>query len=679
MITATEPAQRLVQAKAIYENTYDHYERHGYFREVEEDLRYRHGRQWSAADLKILHEQRRPALVFNLVAARCRHLCGAHEDNLEEPVAVPVGPEDRLQAELLNHLRDRIYGELEATDLEAEAFEQGIEAGIHSISVDALPHPDDPEQIEVVFHPHGPWDVMWDPASERRDRRDARFNFVCRWLSRSEFKAEFPEHAGVVDEVFNSFSGAGPTIPRDNAPQAPSARGDAYRHRRELLYYDRHRDQVRLIRIEFKYSERVTVAKDPVTGEAIEVEDAEHLRLLRAVAREGELAVESYWRESYRWLQFIGDKILYDDEQPIPLDEWSLASFICHLDEHQLPYGVIRAARDPQDEVNKRYSQTLHLMTQQTQPGSYAEEWAVVDKTQFEKAQKMAGSAAYLRRGGLGAIRERQVPTFPDGAAQLHQGALRLLDIIMGVTADEIMEPRGIPEAAATAQLKHRQSLLMMRPILRAFGTFQRQLFRKLVKIITLSMPDAQIAALLGNSERFQVQDGMVMDRTTQKVAPLRSIRDVRYQIDVRPAEENSTERMIGLQLALQLLQLQVPFPPDVLVDLLPYPAEMRDRIRAFARQQQEMQARSSQAEMEAAMEQLAKQYGLEKADRAIAASKVDEAKRHNLALEAIQTMKVTGGQTLDLQRLSLDQKQQVLDFALELLGQTNPPASAGA
>ena len=680
MIDGTDAPARLAQAKALYERAYDHYETHGYFSALEEDARYRHGKQWGAADLKILQAQKRPALVFNLIASRVRHLCGAHEDNLEEPVAVPVGPEDRLQAEVLNHLCQRIYDELDGKDLEAEAFEEGVELGASHVLVDAMPHPDDPSQIEVSLHPLGPWDVLWDPACERRDRRDARYNVACRWLSRSEFKAEFPDHAESVDRIFETFAGTGPTIPRDNAPQDPRRRAQDYQNRRELLYYDRHRDQVRLVRIEYKHSELVRVARDPVTGEAQEV-DAERLRLLRAVAGDS-LEVESYWRESYRWLQFVGDEVLYDDAQPIPLDEWSVASFICFQDEHKVPYGVIRGARDPQDEVNKRYSQTLHLITQQTQPGTYAEEWAVIDRDQFEKSLKMAGATGWLKRGGLAGIKERQIPTLPEGSAQLHQAALRLFDLLMGVQADELMEPRGIPEAAATAQLNHRKSMLTMRPILRAFRVFQRQLFRKRVALIVGAMPDHQIAELLGNAERWVVRDGMVTDQTTGQTAALGSIRDVRYQIDVRAAEENTTDRMLGLQLALSLIQMQVPFPPDVLADLLPYPAEMRDRIRAFVREQQQQQGQQAQVEMRQAMEQLAREYGLEKADRAIAASKVDETKRHNLALEAIASMKFAGGQQIDVHKLTIEEQQQILDYALALMAQRTretQPASAGA
>lgn len=679
MLTAEDPQDRLLQAKSFYEHTWDQYERCRWFDEVQTDEQFYNGQQWADEDLAYLRRQRRPALVFNIIQSKLLHLIGAHEDNLEVPIAAPVGIEDHMIADVLNHIRDRIWSEIDGSDVDAEVWESGVVCGIGSAAIDAMPDPDDPSQLRICLYPISPYEVMWDPASERRDRSDARFVFWHRWLSRTEFKQEYPEFAGRIDEIFTERFGGGASAAHWLAVSSvPSARVADARDGRGVLYYDRHRDQVRVIRMEYKASTKRTFALSPTSGAMREVSPGE-LRIMRELAPEIESTTN--WSTEYRWLEFVGDQILFDEASPLPIDGFSITSNVCHLDHRNMPYGKVRQLRDPQSEVNKRMSQTLHLLVQQTQPGLLAEQDAFVNEADAEQQMKMAGSIVKLKTGALGQgkVKERTVPALPDAPLQIHQQAIRLIDLISGIWSDQLMEPRGVPEAAATAQLKHRQSLLAMRPVMRGFAAYQRGVFRKIVQIVVRAMPDEQISALLGNAERYQVRGHEILDQATGKSAALGSMRDLRYNIELRPAEENSSQRLMELQTLIELHTGGLPVDPNVIIDYLALPSDRKEQMRAYVRAQAEGAARSAEQSLAASLHQLEHEASMDVAERRLEAGQLAEKARHNKALEQIAQAKLGKDMTKFLADHTLEERRMALELVQELLTHvTSPHGGAG-
>lgn len=694
MISAKDEGGRLREARSIYERTCSHYETAKWVDEVDRDERYYHGDQWAAEDVEYLRKQKRPALTFNVIQSKLLHLIGSHEDNLQEPTVVGTGIEDAAMADVLNRLRSRVAADVEQMVVDAEVFENGIVCGIGNAAIDAMPDPADPARVKVVLRSLHPLEVLWDPAAERRDRSDARYVVLSRWLSRSEFRVEYPDHAEKIDEIWERLqSGTGLVTRTDPADRRID------QDRRTLIdmrYYDRHQDQVRVTRIEYRKAGRVRLAFDPETGASREVTpDVE--KALRAVAPDVEIG--DHWREEIRWIEFIGDAVLYDDVSPLPVNGFTVSSFVCHSDHRGLPYGKVRQLRDPQSEVNKRFSQMLYLLMQQSQPGVFAEVGAFVDARQAEESLKQAGSVTHLNTGGMQKIQPRPVPQFPDAPAMVHEHALKLLTQISGIWQDQLMEPRGVPEAAATAQLHYRQSLLAMRPVIRGFEQYQRQVALRVLELIVGIFPDEQIAEMLGNDERWQVRGRVVTDRQTGVQVPLSSIRDLKWQVELVPADENNTQRLLEMQMLVQLMGVGMPIDPEVVIEMMPLSADKQDRMRAFITAQREGAGRAAQAEAESAEKQLKTMAMLEAADRQIAAGKLAETTRHNKALEMLSGMKVgeakrsalasetvEGGKlAVDVHRASMERERMVQEIVMQVVaalqtgGPLMAPGDAGA
>ena len=106
------------------------------------------------------------------------------------------------------------------------------------------------------------------------------------------------------------------------------------------------------------------------------------------------------------------------------------------------------------------------------------------------------------------------------------------------------------------------------------------------------------------------------MNLETQQMVELRTMRDVRYRVEVRPAEENSSGRILELQTLMALQQNGVPVDPNVIIDYLSLPTDRKDQLRAFLAQHAKAQAAAAQQQVVASERQLSHQAEMDVADR---------------------------------------------------------------
>ena len=399
MIDAKTKKERLGQARKLFESALDQNE--DWFRECQEDLDFRHSRQWEPEDEQYLRRQNRPILTFNLIHAKIHHILGTLLDNVKESVIVPVGLEDQLQAEVLEFIRRSIYQESEMEMVDLRVFDDGVTTGIGNVAIDVAPDPKDESRLRFDITPIHPLELIWDPACDQMDKSDAAYLIWTRWLPVAQFKTEYPEFADQTDKLMNQASGdigLGYEEQGQSSGLHEAPRFWDYRPRRELLYYDRRREQIRVIHMEYILAKKETVA---ISRDGTRKVIPSSMRSTFEEQFPGEMAFETRWAEKTMWLEFIGNDILFDDESPMPFDGFSVVPFVSHADDQNKPYGKVRLLKDPQREFNKRYSQTLHLINSQVAPGIFAETNAIADEAAAEESMKIPGSVTYLEPGAL--------------------------------------------------------------------------------------------------------------------------------------------------------------------------------------------------------------------------------------------------------------------------------------
>jgi len=635
MITGDTKSERLSEARKLFEEAQDFWT--DWQSDAEEDLEFYHGDQWDYEDTQRLIEQKRPVLTYNVLQSKVNHLLGSQEDNAVDPIAMPVGADDQFLADVINQIKDQLYDSIEVDRIDGQVFEDAVVAGIGSVSIDAMPDPSDPTRLKITYDRVHPLEIMWDPASGRRDKGDAKYLSWSRWMGKSEFKVEYPDFADRADEIFARYTRGSDDWHRggtnDTSLQSTPS-NDGYMPRRSHLYFDSKRKEIRVIHLECMKPQRIVTAMDSM-GNSRTI-DA-RMRTVLSSGEDGErYTFSERWEEEVYWYEFVGEEMLFEDVSPQPFDGFSVRSFAYKSDEDNRPYGLVRLLKDAQREVNKRYSQVLHWITTQSAPGLLAEIEAVVDPQQAKESLKKAGDITWLNKGALanGRIQERSIPQFPDSVAKLQQNALAMLDLISNVHIDDMTEPRGIPEAAATTQLKHRRSLLSMKPVLREFHYFRRDVFIALMQSVVRWMSDQQIAEMIGNHERFVVKSGQITDKQTGATASIQSMRTLRTNVHLRPAESNNTQRIMDLQGLQMMGQSGIAVDPNVMFEMMGLDQSKTDRLKVFAESMKANSAKAEEENMENMRRQLDTMMQLESMDRRIKAAEVEEGARSNMANE---------------------------------------------
>lgn len=663
--------EKLEAARNEFEACISHYYEHSV--EAHRASRFYHNSggegQWEANDLEYLRKSGRPALTFNLVKPSVDTFVGMHDEAKRKAIARPAGGEDRFLADVLCAIVDCLDSRIGQEQIDEEVRLNGAVQGAYNCVYSVTRDPDDPSMMMVRADAINGHEILWDLTSETPDRNDAGYLFWSRWLTKSEFTREYPEHADEWDELVRrsdpdlgqSFNGSESASAGDGMDFFGFG-GNQSDSRYDRYYWDRRRNKIRIVHMQYKAAAKRHYIAGPTGVIRIPAEIRGHLE-------QRGVRVFSTWGEDLHWLEFIGTKVLYDKENPEPFEGFSAVPFSFHLDvEENVPYGMVRNLFDPQCEFNKSYSQSTDLISAQAKPGTIAEEDAIPDIDAFEEERSTPGGTAIVSKNALveGRVQQQKVPEFSPAAQMRLENSGKIIEKVTGISSDTDT-PAAHAEAAATVQIRFRKSYLKMRPAITNFERYQRQAYEKRVQIVCNAMPDEQIEAILGNHNKFRVRQGIVaeIDPETGQVlrtASLEDMRKLRYDIEFEMTAENATMRLMELQSLGELVRAGVDVPPELMLRKALSSRADRDTAEQHAKQM--ARAKSEAAEREAQV--MSEQVG---ATLQIEAGKAQETARHNQAEEALKAEKMTQDYNAKMAAVLERADKAEMDALLELFG----------
>jgi hypothetical protein len=592
-------------------------------REARDDFAFRDGAQWTPEEKRILAEERRPCLTFNLTKSSIDLIMGLNEDNRITHRCSPVEPSDGFLAEVLNDISEWIQETHNFNDEEDAALESAACSGRGYVAIDFVPDPKRFGEIimtEISVPVH---EIHFDPASRRRDWSDAGHVFWDRWLTESDFRIRYPKISNkkIVDFLDNSGK-SGPeavqrifeetsAYPADRQAGSEPDTSD-YSKPMDLEYYDKTKNMIRVIHCEYWYPYKRGFAFNPQTGEWTEF-DIKKLKEIKQSYEEEfkqDFVYETLMDKKVKWLQFTGNDILFDDISPMPYDGFSVVPLFIFMDASRRTanhYGIVRLLKDPQKEVNKRWSQTLNMLNQQVQTGVFAETDAFVNQQQAEQSMKEPGTITWLNSGALnaGKVKIREVPKFPDAPMQLEQYSQDIMKKISGINPDLLGQDRGRQEPGVVIRLRQQQGITLLKPLFRAVNNMKKALFKRQVSIIMTYMPDEQILRILGGNERYQIDasTGVITDSMTQSQAPLRDVRNLEYNIIGEEAPGNMSKRMLELSALMEMQGQGFPVPPEQIIEKMSISESEKTRWLQYMQQQSEAQQKQQEEAMQIQMQ----------------------------------------------------------------------------
>lgn len=631
--------------------------------------------QWPQELIAQLEEEGRPVNTMNLLINKVQSVVGMCEENREQCLVVGVGDEDRALADFVNAILRKVNKEINRDELESEMFEHATVRGEHALALDVERSPKNPTWVKFILNSIDAIDVDWDPGTVQRTRMDSRYVFWSRWVSKDDFKAEYPKFADKVDELFSSRNSS---MDFTNQFDSSALDLDDYAHRAFNLgfFVNQKTNELRIIRFEcrrpvkkrFALVEGEHVPVDEGTAEAIESRRKENPYLPQIV---------SAWDEEVYWVEFVRSMVLYKGPSQTPFDGYSLIPQVFFMDTAtSQAYGLIRHGRDPQQDVNKAFSQSLDHMMSAGKPGWVAEQGALLDKEAFEEDLQTGGSVAVVKDGAISGnqVKERLVTPFNEAVIQRLEQAIKLLDLVTGVvqTAES---PSRAAEAATTTALREKRSLRAIIKPMRLFQHAQAMLTKKLVETIGRSMPVDQMLAYAGDPERWVVDEttGALMD--TQRGVPLdlQSLRDVDVNLEFQSTPSSDLQRMNELGVLLQVAQLgQMPVEPEILASRLPLSRAEQEAFRKHIQEAAQAQAQTAQQQQQLATQQIMGEIERKMQEVQVKMAQVMETGRHNKQSEFSDFIL---GLLAILEKAEGTEKKMIMDAFKQLRGETQDVA----
>jgi hypothetical protein len=322
--------------------------------------------QWDERDIQELAERGQAALVFNVQAATVDWIIGTEKRTRVDFKVFPREEDDVKIADLKTKGL-KFLSDVNKTGFHRSlAFADAVKVGVGWLEDGARADPDE----EPVFSRYESWrNIIWDSSGVERNGSDWRYLFRWKWIDLDIAEAIWPDRkeklrkAAVAANLFGNeddddFWYLGQRY------QARDARGDVIGRRTfvsDTQTVNNRRARVRLIEAWYRMPEIEKV----MHGEAFDGEtyDAANPQHAQAVT-EGMASTFDRIKLKVRCAIMTEADLIQEMPTPYRHNRFPFTPIWCYLrGRDRMPYGVIRRTRDIQEDLNKRASKGLFLLS----------------------------------------------------------------------------------------------------------------------------------------------------------------------------------------------------------------------------------------------------------------------------------------------------------------------------
>jgi len=333
---------------------------------------YYDGKQWTSSERAALEKRGQPCITDNRTKDKVEYLLGFERQTRTDPKAYPRNPTDEQKADLATDALRYIAESEFFPQVKSRAFENKIVEGIGGCEVIVEPASRAGGNPRVRIR-QVRWDRFYrDPFSYAADFSDAQYMGVVVWMDVERAKQRYPSLAEGFEHLMKSS-------------QVSASTGETFDDKPRWVDHTRNRVQI----------------------------------------------LEHYHKVNGVWHRCVFSKAgiiepaapsAYLDDEGNP--ECPLIMQSCYVDREGRRYGVVARYKDLQDEINKRRSKALHMLSVNQ---IVAEEGALsdVDKSRKEAA-KPDGVVIYNQGFALEIQRNTELAT---GQFQLLQDAMSSLSV----------------------------------------------------------------------------------------------------------------------------------------------------------------------------------------------------------------------------------------------------------
>ncbi len=565
---------------------------------------YLEGRQWSAADLAKLADEKRPALTLNKIKRLVNLVLGYHINNRTDFGYMPgldgFGTAETAQA--LTHVAKQI-GELNQLPyLDTEVFMDGITTGRGYYDVRLnFEH-----NIlgEAKIRAQDPFSTYPDPDADEYDLNSGTYINTSRWISWEE--VEFFYGRGVASMI-GPFMQAGGV--RSGMPMSTSdvlteetpmrafglEEGDKTWGNQFYDFIDGTRKCIRMLEIQHYVRCHRWFFVDLETGDSRPIPDHwEREKIEKSLRWANQemgqpVVVEQRATRRLRTTHMVGDVIAYDAWSPN--ETFTVIPYFPYF-RRGMTQGMVEPLLDPQDEVNKRRSARLNILGRSAN-GGWMYPRGSLDaqaKSNLEQFGSTPGfNLEYEQKDGtLNKPEQIQVATTPASFAQLEKDAENDLMQIAGINEAAMGSMDAATTSGRAIERRQRQAVMGQELLMQNFRRGKELLGRKTLELIQNHYTEQRVVRTTGPG-RTMIQK-IINERTAAGI-----VNDVTLGKYLVTVEDTPLSRSFMEQQFEEMLELKgigMPIPDDFLIDAssMPRKEELKGALLQ-ARQAQAMAA----------------------------------------------------------------------------------------
>lgn len=324
--------------------------------------------QWSVEDAQVLMDRGQAPLVFNEIKPTIDWILGTERrTRIDHKVLARRKDEgSRKDAEIKSMLLKYLSDVNKTPFSRSFAFESAVKAGVGWIESGVRGDPTE----ELIYTRNEDWrNVLYDSNANELDLSDGRYLFRNRWLDADIAIAYFPERAEIIKSSITTNQQdaedeeayyLGARVTQAGFDYQPTANVGKY------MPYDgsakglNARERVKMTECWYK----VPVLSRKFSGgefenQPFDKDNPEHVEALR-----GQYSLYDKLEMQMRCAIFCDGGLVADSESPYKHKRFPLVPVWCYRRRRdKAPYGAIRGLRDPQDDLNKRQSKALWILS----------------------------------------------------------------------------------------------------------------------------------------------------------------------------------------------------------------------------------------------------------------------------------------------------------------------------
>lgn len=315
--------------------------------------------QWREEDARTLKDRGQVPLVYNVISSSVNWVLGTEKRGRTDYKILPRRKDSGKPAERKTELMKYLSDVNRSPFKRSRAFEDAVKVGVGWMET-GVQHEDDGEPVTMNYES---WrNMLWDSASTSDDLADCRYITRTKWVDLDIAEAIFHDRIPALRASAAGTRSYGLDDFGDEAMDSQENELGGYSSIRTIVDGVR-RNRVRLVEMWYRkptkvmrmvggeFTGQIYDPDEPAPGHQLSIERGEAVPAMRTMMRM-HVAI------------LCNNALLYFDESPYRHNDFPFTPIWCYRrSRDNLPYGMIRGMRDIQEDINKRASKALHILS----------------------------------------------------------------------------------------------------------------------------------------------------------------------------------------------------------------------------------------------------------------------------------------------------------------------------